>query len=142
MNDAEGDGFDIEDFQEAVFSAVNFDEPALLDKVFSTWFLMQPPSVPAPNAPAIVDGTPLACQSGFSVYTVYWSGSANAKAYGGYTRDPNGITYTRSGVFSQDTLSGLGYTNYNTEVRMDACNGSGCSGLSVDSYPMTAALCH
>ncbi len=136
VNDAEGDGLDIEDFQEAVFAAVAYTESALFNQVLSTWLSMNPSPNPIPSPPALVDGSPLHCSGGFSYYTVFWSPSSNTSAYGGYLRDPNGVTYTQKHVFSQDTTASVAFANYNTDAKFSACNGSGCSGLSLDSFPM------
>lgn len=141
INDAEGNGLDLEDFQEAVFSAVSFTEPTLFNQVLSTWLSMNQLAAPIPSAPTVVNGSPIGCSGGFSYYNVVWSASANASAYGGYLRDPNGVTYTRKNIFSQDTTSGVAFTNYNTDAKFTACNGSGCSSMSVDSHPMPHSLC-
>lgn len=136
INDAENDGLDPEDFQEAVFSAIEYGEDALIANALTAWNAMQNPAVPAPSAPTVVDGSPTGCSAGWSTYMVVWSASSNASAYAGYLRDPNGITYSRKALWSSDTTASPAYTNYNTESRIEACNGSGCSGMSIDSYPM------
>jgi hypothetical protein len=136
ITDADGNGLDVEDFQEAVFSAVNYTEVGLIANVLTVWNSMENPTVLVPSAPAIVDGVPMACAGGFSTYTVVWSASPNAAAYAGYLREPNGITYIKKALWSRSTTSSPAYTNFNTDARIEACNGAGCSGMSVDSFPM------
>lgn len=97
---------------------------------------MNPSPNPIPSPPALVNGSQLNCTGGYSYHTVVWSPSTNASAYGGYLRDPNGVTYTHKHVFSKNTSAAVAFTNYNTDAKFSACNNSGCSGLSLDSYPM------
>lgn len=134
IRDQNSNGYDLNDFRAAMYMSVAAGEDALrvaIDQVFSA--MTPPASQVAPQPPAVVDGFPFGCVSGYSTYNVFWSASSGANGYNVYA----------SGQYLATTpsTSGYLYTLNGTVMRVAAYNSFGTSGLSADSFNAPAGLC-
>lgn len=93
-----------------------------------------PPSGGAgtPSAPGFVNGSvQIPCLNGVSIHENTWGSSASATQYDvWYSLDS--IIYQYS--FTSSGTSALTQNTVDVDVKVDACNVSGCSVLSLDSY--------
>jgi hypothetical protein len=161
--DVNGDGMDLYDLKRALTDSVRPSETALLNAVNQAFSTMnnvstgpggssdipagpgQPGAPSAPPPPTNLTGTPFGCRIGsqgtpLSYYNVSFSLSPGATSYDGFFRSPNGIYYVYGGSgTSSPTQAGA---NFNTVLRVRACNVNGCSSLSTSSVSITANLCN
>lgn len=156
FNDADADGYDSLDFQRAVLATLDPSETALRAAVLSAWQAMSgtssspypPPTSPGSPGPS---GTPIPVASlwgayshcstsngaGVTVYSASWIASPNTSTYVGYIRLGSNLDYEYSAAFPGTTTSAFVYANTTADGRLAACNGFGCSGLSVDKISVT-----
>jgi hypothetical protein len=161
--DVNGDGMDLYDLKRALTDSVRPSETSLLNAVNQAFSTMnnvstgpggssdipagpgQPGAPSAPPPPTNLTGTPFGCRIGpqgtpLSYYNVSFSLSPGATSYDGFFRSPNGIYYGYGGSgTSSPTQAGA---NFNTVLRVRACNVNGCSSLSTSSVSITANLCN
>ncbi len=150
LQDVEGDGrIDLLDFKRATYVAVNNDPPSIAF-INSTWEAMSAQQIPggqvpappgAPAAPSSVLSLPTGCVSGFSTYSVSWNAPANTTYYVTYVKLPNSLLYAVSDRIDAPQNWGYGYTNYNTDARIAACNSAGCSLMSAMAAGMPHNQC-
>lgn len=150
LRDVEGDGrIDLLDLKRATYVAVNNDS-ALIAHINSTWEAMSTQQIPggqvpappgAPSAPSGVLSVPTGCVSGFSTYSVHWDAPANTTYYVTYVKLPNSLLYGVSDRIDAPQNWGYGYTNYNTDARIAACNAAGCSLMSPSAGAMPHNQC-
>jgi hypothetical protein len=161
--DVNGDGMDLYDLKRALTDAVRPGETGLLNAVNQTFSGMNnvssgpggPSDIPAgpgqpgaPNAPPPptgLSGQPLGCFLGpsgepLSYYTVSFNLSSGATSYDGFFRHSSGLYYIYGG--SGTTSPTNAGANFNTVLRVRACNTNGCSALSSSSVTITANLCN
>lgn len=139
--DNDMDGRDLEDFRQAVIDSIPSGEAQALNKINEVWAEMDDEIIISPNppsAPSVVDGIPLGCSSGYSLYQLIWSSVANADTYE--------IWSLRSGIlpwYEGEVASSPVYvwTTITADMRVKSCNSNGCSGLSIDGYTVTHTLC-
>ena len=161
--DVNGDGMDLYDLKRALTDSVRPSETALLNAVNQTFSTMnnvstgpggsadipagpgQPGAPNAPPPPTNLSGTPFGCRIGpqgapLSYYNVSFTLSPGATSYDGFFRSANGIYYGYGG--SGTSSPSQAGANFNTILRLRACNANGCSSLSTSSVTITANLCN
>lgn len=131
------DKLDEKDIRDAI------DDISVLDQVIGTildsvWGQMNgyedPPSGGGsgiPFAPSFVTGIFTGCYQTISLYSNSWGASSGASHYNVY-HSTTGAGYIYS--FSTSFPSSSTYNTTNVFVKVSACNSSGCSGLSTNSF--------
>jgi hypothetical protein len=152
LEDWDNDQLDWPDLYEAIIKAAGNDT-ALKNAVNQVWIEMggavqsgvgsgppAPPGTPGGSgvapAPLFVDGFFVGCnmQLHVTLHSVSWQSVPNASSYLP-ALNWSGI-YRTYGLIPAPQTSATAYSNFNTDARIASCNGSGCSGLSVDNYVM------
>ncbi|WP_144079941.1 M4 family metallopeptidase [Haliea salexigens] len=85
-----------------------------------------------PNAPSFVNGSlQTSCSNGVSIHQNTWGSAGSATQYDvWYSLDSLNYIYS----FSRSGTSALTQNTVDVDVKVNACNSSGCSILSLDSY--------
>lgn len=151
IKDADGNGqIDAGDFRRAVLETLKSNETTLKNAVHTVYAELYkpqasgpqgpplPPGEPgppgAPAAPASLWGSFLNCGtyqgSPVTIYQAWWSASANAIDYGLFAKTTQEPAYRYTGTTTGTT--GFIYTNTTGDGRVNACNASGCSGLTLN----------
>jgi hypothetical protein len=137
----ENGALDLNDFYYAVIQATRPNESQLRGRIDQVWGEMgssipppsQGPTPPGPTAPplapSVVDGFPLACDSGIAIHRGFWTATANTSTYRTYVGP-------FENVFDDSVTAVYAWSNFSTDFRVKSCNVAGCSSQSADSYFM------
>lgn len=142
IRDPNNNGYDLQDFYNALIDSVKPGESALLVAINEAWDEMTPASNQPPGSrplpPPYVAGAPYGCVSGYSMYTVSWPSVSNADGYGVYSSQGGGYHYLGS---DSDNITYY-WTQVNSWVKASAFNEYGESALSPVSFPAPNTLCY
>lgn len=140
IRDPDFDGYDLEDFYNAMIDSVKAGESAFISAINDAWDEMSPATPPPgtpPLPPPYVAGLPYGCVSGYSTYTISWPAVNNADDYNVYASAGFGYDY----LGSAPQTFGYFWTSVNSDVRVSASNTYGESGLSPVGFSASHSLC-
>ena len=141
IRDPDNNGYDLQDFYNALIDAVKPGETALLAAINEAWDEMSPTSPVPPGSPPLpppyVAGSPYGCVSGYSMYTISWPSVDSADGYPVYGSQGGPYHY----LATDNDNFGYYWTQENSWVKVSAVNEYGESPLSPISFSAPHALC-